>query len=113
MKFIVDECVGKRVCNWLRSMGHQVLDVLAELKGIDDRSILKIAAKQKMTLITMDKDFGRLVYHERMEHNGVILFRDGDATVNEMKEYLSDLFQKPIRSFENKFITIRGSRPSV
>lgn len=71
IRFIVDECIGPGVSNWLRTLGHQVLDVSADMSGMDDRTILDIAERERMIVITKYKDFGRMVYRDRMKHNGI------------------------------------------
>jgi len=62
MKFLVDRCAGKRLADWLRSEGHDVLE--AHTLGPDpgDREILELAAKQGRVLVTIDTDLevGRL-----------------------------------------------------
>jgi predicted nuclease of predicted toxin-antitoxin system len=78
MKFIVDECTGPAVVQWLRSQGHEVISVFEDCRGIDDEEIIKKAASEESILVTNDKDFGEKVFREGRLHHGVILMRLSD-----------------------------------
>ena len=58
MRFLVDECTGPAVAEWLRSERHEVFSVYEEARGLDDDSILQKAFTEDRILITNDKDFG-------------------------------------------------------
>lgn len=75
MKFLVDECLGYRIAEWLRSEQYDVLFVGELALGSDDDSILKTALREKRTVITADKDFGDIIFFHNRSHNGVILLR--------------------------------------
>ena len=40
MRFIVDECTGSAVANWLRQNGYEVFSVFEEARGLDDDSLI-------------------------------------------------------------------------
>jgi predicted nuclease of predicted toxin-antitoxin system len=44
-----------------------------------DAEILKLAEKEKAIIITMDKDFGELVFKSHEPHKGVLLLTLEDA----------------------------------
>src|SRR5262245_6612705 len=75
MRFLVDECTGPTVANWLRSQGHEVDSVFDETRGADDVSLLECAFRENRILITNDKDFGEHVFRDRRPHKGVVLLR--------------------------------------
>lgn len=81
MKFIVDECTGPTVAKWLKER-FEVFSVYDESPGIDDESIINKAYEENYVLITNDKDFGELVFRRRKSHNGVLLLRLDDESVN-------------------------------
>jgi predicted nuclease of predicted toxin-antitoxin system len=78
MRFIVDECTGPAVAQWLRDQGHEVISVFEDCRGIEDGEIIKKALSEKSILITNDKDFGEKVFREGKLHHGVILMRLSD-----------------------------------
>ena len=94
MRFLVDECVGRRVANWLRSKGHHAMDVLSSyLKGSDDISLLNLAAMEKMVVITRDQDLADHIFRDGMENYGLILFKEGRWTSKMMMGHLLNLLQ--------------------
>ena len=62
MRFLVDECTGPTVAQWLRDQAHEVLSVHEEARGMVDDDILDKAHDEERILITNDKDFGEKVY---------------------------------------------------
>ena len=76
MKFLVDRCVGKRLTDWLRQQGHDVLESSKLGPDPGDRVLLEIAAKEKRVLITIDTDFGVFVFQEGLNHAGIVRLPD-------------------------------------
>ena len=70
MRFLVDECTGPAVADWLRKQGHEVFSVYHEARGTDDDTIIRKAFAENWILITNDKDFGKKVYRELYQHHG-------------------------------------------
>jgi predicted nuclease of predicted toxin-antitoxin system len=72
MRFLVDECTGPAVAEWLCSQGHDAFSVFDELPGISDEEVIRRAYDERRILITNDKDFGEKVYRQRHPHHGVV-----------------------------------------
>ena len=70
MRFLVDECTGPKVAEWLRGENHDVFSVFDEARGIDDDAIITKAFDENWILITNDKDFGEMIFRERRSHHG-------------------------------------------
>lgn len=51
MRFLVDECVGPSVANWLRYQSHNVFSVYDEARGMDDDTIIQKADMEDWILI--------------------------------------------------------------
>lgn len=81
MRFLVDECTGPRVAQWLRDQGHDVFSVYEEARGSQDEDLLARALADAWILITNDSDFGELIYRERRRHRGVVFLRLADERV--------------------------------
>ena len=99
MKFIVDECVGPFVANWLKQNGYDVISIHDDLPGIDDELIIDKAIKEGRIIITSDKDFGDIVFKDKKDHNGIVLLRLVDerphnkiAVLKEVLNYKNDLY---------------------
>src|SRR5262249_16872354 len=85
MRFLVDECTGPTVAQWLRQEGHDVVSVYEEARGSSDESLLARSNREDRILITNDKDFGEPVFRDRLPHKGVVLLRlDDERAANKI-----------------------------
>ncbi|MFZ4661180.1 MAG: DUF5615 family PIN-like protein [Caldilineaceae bacterium] len=75
MNFLADEGVERQIVERLRQAGHAVLYIAEIEPGISDDVILAQANGSQALLITLDKDFGELVYRQGLVHAGVLLLR--------------------------------------
>ena len=75
MNLLADENIETEIVDQLRSSGYSVNYVLEMSPGIGDKDIIQQANKSNSLLITSDKDFGELVFRQKLVHNGVILVR--------------------------------------
>lgn len=106
MRFLVDECTGPVVAEWLFNLGHDVFSVYDESPGLDDENIIKIANLEKYILITNDKDFGELVFRKKRQHKGVVLLRlENESAQNKIK-VLEQLLSSYENKLENNFIIV-------
>ncbi|NOR47621.1 MAG: hypothetical protein GQ533_06200 [Methanosarcinaceae archaeon] len=106
MRFLVDECTGPAVAQWLRQQNHDVISVFDEIRGADDKEVIKIASEQNRILITNDKDFGELVFREKKPHKGVILLRLEDERAANKIAVLKNLLKKYENSLSGHFIVV-------
>ena len=94
MKVIVDAGVGTVVERLLQHLGHDVLSVRSLDPAMPDIEILERAAAENRLVVTMDKDFGELVYSQSREHAGVLLLRLGSATGGQKARIVHDIFEQ-------------------
>ncbi len=47
MEFIVDECTGNTLANWLLKENHDVFSVYQQARGITDTELINRAFKEK------------------------------------------------------------------
>ena len=73
MRFLVDRCAGRRLAEWLRAGGHDVLDAREFGTDPGDKALLERAAADDRVLITLDTDFGELIYLHGIAHAGLRL----------------------------------------
>ncbi|MCU0348487.1 MAG: DUF5615 family PIN-like protein [Saprospiraceae bacterium] len=73
MKFIVDENAGPSVAKWLVANGYVAYSVYEETPGIPDEDILKKAFAENYIVVTSDKDFGELVFKNKLPHRASFL----------------------------------------
>jgi hypothetical protein len=76
MRFLADENFPGDAVSALRQAGHDVAWICAEAPGTPDHVVLTQAIRQSRILLTFDKDFGELAWHERLPAScGIVLFR--------------------------------------
>lgn len=111
MRFLVDECTGPAVAEWLRENNHEVFSVFDQARGIDDDTIMQKALDENWILITNDKDFGEKVFRDGRLHRGVILLRlEDERSVSKIKALYENVFE----SIEGDFgPDVRGQTPDV
>ena len=115
MRFLVDECTGKKLANLVEREGYDVLFVGDIMPAASDEEIIRKSDEDDRILITDDKDFGELVFRLRRPTKGVILLRVGigpekrlEVLIKLLTEY--DVKEKFIVVKENS-VRIRKTRP--
>lgn len=66
LRFLLDENVPVSLGAALVARGHTVELVPANLRSADDADILDLAVRKRCVLITLDTDFGTLVFVRRL-----------------------------------------------
>ena len=106
MRFLVDECTGPSVANWLREKGHEVFSVYEEARGAGDEEIILKASAENWILVTNDKGFGEKIYRERHPHKGVVLLRLDDERVSNKIESMRRLLEGYADRLADRFVTV-------
>jgi predicted nuclease of predicted toxin-antitoxin system len=75
VRIVADENIDKQTVDLLRANGHEVEFVAEFGPGIDDDTVLLLSRRSNAVLLTADKDFGELVFRQRLIHSGVLLIR--------------------------------------
>jgi len=112
MKFLIDRCAGSVIADWLRAAGHDVVE--ARERGTDpgDRVLLEWATAESRVLITIDTDFGQLVFLDRVPHCGIVRMPDVPAKQRVLiMEELLTRFSEELR--DRAIITVRGGRVRI
>lgn len=110
MRFLVDECTGPKVAQWLRELKHEVFSVYEEARGMDDDDIIKKAFEENWILITNDKDFGEKVFRERHPHKGIVFLRLEDEHFNVKIETIRRLLKNYSDHLSNKFVVVTENK---
>ena len=109
MKFLVDRCAGRRLAEWLRAQGHDVVESRERGPDPGDRALLQWAANDERVLVTIDTDFGELVFLEGASHCGVV--RLPDAPASQRIELMSQVLVRHGHALQGgMIITVRGGR---
>jgi predicted nuclease of predicted toxin-antitoxin system len=109
MRFLVDRCAGHRLAEWLRSQGHDVLESPDLGPDPGDRALLERAAAYGRILVTIDTDFGELVYVEEVPHAGLVRLPDVPAA--QRIALMAEVLDRHQQALETQaIITIRRGR---
>jgi predicted nuclease of predicted toxin-antitoxin system len=80
MKFLVDRCAGATLARWLREKGHDVRESWGTSSpDPGDQELLAEALAEGRVLVTLDKDFGALVFAHGASHCGLVRLPDVPA----------------------------------
>jgi predicted nuclease of predicted toxin-antitoxin system len=91
------------------NQGHDVVESRERGPDPGDRELLEWAAQESRILITIDTDFGQLVFLEGQSHCGLIRLPDVSSSERVvMIKDLIDRFQKELEA--QAIITVRGGK---
>ena len=109
MRFLIDRCAGTSIATWLRDQGHDVVETRERGADPGDRVLLEWADQESRILITIDTDFGQLIFLEGQPHCGLIRLPDVPST--ERIAIMQDLINRFQDDLEAKgIITVRGGK---
>ncbi|MYA82827.1 MAG: hypothetical protein F4155_10150 [Acidimicrobiales bacterium] len=109
VNFLIDRCAGRRLAEWLRRAGHDALEARTIGPDPGDRALLELAESQGRVLVTIDTDFGELIWVHDLPHSGLVRLPDvpAERRIAMMAEVIenhgADLQERAV-------ITVRGGR---
>jgi predicted nuclease of predicted toxin-antitoxin system len=90
MNFLFDQSADFRLIPHLRELGHDVEAISRNYPpGLVDEDVLTIARTERRILVVADRDFGELIFHQRLVHAGVIFFRLPGADLQTKIDHLN------------------------
>lgn len=113
LRLLVDVGVGKKVEKWLKEHGCDVKSIREINPRMPDKEILKIAVSEKRLVVTMDKDFGELVYNSGLLHGGVLLLRLEDATSDKKLKIVSKIMEKYSDRLTDAFSVFKNGKVRI
>ena len=109
MRFLVDECVGPSVVRWLRKNNYDAISAFEDCRGWDDESILEKAQSEGRTIVTLDKDFGDMVFRMKMPHCGIILLRCAYCSTSKKISMMEEVLSLPEMDLAGRFVVVTES----
>ncbi len=92
MTIVADESIDRPIVEALRRDGHEVTDIAECSPGITDDRVLHEANTRQALLLTADKDFGELIYRQKLVHTGVVLIRLSGLTAESKARIVATMF---------------------
>ena len=108
MRFLVDACAGRRLSDWLADQGHDA--VFADSLGADpgDRALLDVAVAEGRVVVTIDMDFGELMFLHGVSHAGLV--RLPDVPVAERIALMENVLERCSDALSEQAIVTAGTR---
>lgn len=106
MRFLVDECTGPTVAQWLRERGNEVFSVYEDDRGMNDEEILEKAYREHWIIVTNDKDFGEKVFRDHYPHHGIIILRLDDERAANKIRVLNHLLSSHEHHLTDRFVVV-------
>lgn len=105
---LVDESVTRNVREWLKEQGFETINVSdTNLKGAKDQDIAKYAAKNNMTILTLDTDFAQIYHNSPKGTLGVIVIKAKPSTPATLLETLTRAHEKiNLKKTHNQLVII-------
>lgn len=114
LRLLFDVGVGRRAEEAAAALGHDVVAVRELDPTMPDEEILHRAAIEDRIVVTMDQDFGTLVYLEgRPKPPGVLLLRLDDASGQNKASALSVVLAQHADSLIGNFAVLQRDRLRV
>jgi predicted nuclease of predicted toxin-antitoxin system len=113
MKFFADENVARAIIQWLCQAGHDVLSAAEAGPGEDDAVWLRQAEESERVIVTSDKDFGELIFRDRLHSHGIVLIRMQRLSLRERLARLRAVWSTVEANPQGKFIVITEGRVRI
>ena len=111
MNFLANENFPLVSVRLLRNAGHNVVSVIGETPGDQDRDVLKRAHEENRIVLTFDKDYGELIYRHRVFiPAGLVYFRFNPATPEEPADMLLNIIEKGSVPILDRFTVVERRR---
>ena len=110
IKFIVDMGVSKKVEDCLLKNDYDIKAIRDIDPGMRDIDVLRLAVTEKSMVITMDKDFGELVFNSGVNHYGVLLLRLEDANSDKKVKTIQEILEKYEDKLQNNFCVYQNEK---
>jgi predicted nuclease of predicted toxin-antitoxin system len=117
MNLVADESIDGQIVYRLQQDGHLVHYVVEMKPGIPDDAVLDLANREAALLLTVDKDFGELVYRQGRITSGIVLVRLAGLSPTHKADIVSSTLRKRRMELRHAFTvitpgTVRLRRPN-
>jgi predicted nuclease of predicted toxin-antitoxin system len=110
VKVLIDVSAGQAVADLFRSLGHDTSFVRDVAPTMPDSDILTWAVSEGRLVVTMDKDFGELIFRSGQAHAGVLLLRLEAARTPEKLHIVTDILAAHESNLPGRFSVYQHGR---
>lgn len=112
IKLLADENIPNRTVEALKQRDVDIISVIDSSPGLSDRAVIDLANDEDRVIVTFDKDFGELIFRERLEVTGLILLRIAPISPERIAERIGHILAQNL-SLSNKIVVVREDRIRV
>ena len=109
-KLVIDVGVGFSIEDWLVSNNFIVFSIMKINPRMEDKLIVELANHEDAIIITMDKDFGELIFKNKVPHKGILLLRLEDANSAEKLASIKNIIPYEILKLKNNFSVYQNGK---
>lgn len=91
MNILACENIDPEAIDMLRAAGHRVYSIYESARGVNDKTVMRLARAQQAVIVTKDKDFGGLVFVQRLSAPGIVLLRLAGQTAQQIADRVTDV----------------------
>lgn len=110
LKFLADESLEYSIVLWLREQDYNVASVAEDFPSAKDENVLGKATQENRIIITNDKDFGDLVFLNKLSNKGVVLLRFRTEEVKTKIKFLKSFLKNYSDKIFNRFTVLNESK---
>ena len=107
---VIDVGVGKVIEEWLSQQEYNTIAISKVNPEMTDYDIIQMANKEDAIIITMDKDFGELVFKTYLPHKGILLLRLDDAVSEEKLSAIQNILPDYLAQIQNHFSVYQNGK---
>ena len=109
-KLLFDENIGNVVASRLRQAGYDVVSIAEEMRGVEDVAVLRKATQESRIVVTLDRDFGALIFRDSKHHLGVLYMRLRNETAEHIARILLEALTQHGEELQGKFVVVSDYR---
>ncbi len=108
MRFLIDQAVSPLLVEWLREAGHDAHHVRERGRSrARDEEIFAAASEEEAVIVTADLDFSRIIALSGRSQPGLILFRAGNLSDEQMLDLLRDVLARvPAEQLQHSVVVV-------
>ena len=104
-KLLLDENISPAVAARLRKDGYNAASIAEELPGMEDAAVLRKAQREERIVVTLDRDFGALIFRDSNRHVGVLFLRLKKESSKNVYAAITSVLVQYGEELEQKFTT--------
>ena len=108
MKIIANENVFEPIIEFLENEGHEIINVRTNgLSGSTDDRIFNLAVSKNLVIVTMDKDFSRMIRFPPDKCGGIIVIKLYRMTIDSVTQLFKRYFKSlDLNKIQHKLVII-------